>query len=243
MMLSVVMAVCEEGEGLSTSVRALVKYLEQRHGAWELIVVIDGGSEETRAAVRRLKDWHPAVRVAECARNLGQGAALKTGVLMAEGDVIAYLDADLATPPQELDRLIQAVWENGYDLAVGCRWTPGAHILRPQPHIRRILGKGYYLLIRLLFNADFADVNCGLKAYRRETARRLFGLIRCHRWAFNAEHLLLARALGLRIAEVPVRWSHVPSGSVKLARDIPEALWDLLRIKARFLLRRYPALR
>lgn len=241
-MVSLVVALYNEESRFPRVYEKLRHFLQALGTPWELILVDDCSSDGTLPYIESLAARDPRVRVFSLARNLGQGAALKVGVLASRGESVLYTDADLSVPLDHAFDLLQRLQE-GADVSMGARWVPGARIRVRQPLSRRLLGRFYYSLVRRALVAGVRDCNCGLKAFRGEQARLLFGMVRCWRWAFNVELVLLARHLGYTVEEVPVEWSHQPRSKVRLARDVFFTLWELALIKLRQVIGIYPGLR
>jgi dolichyl-phosphate beta-glucosyltransferase len=199
----------------------------------ELIVVDDGGGDAGREALdQAVAALRPGLsrRVLRHETNRGKGAAVRTGCLAAQGSYVAFIDADLATPPEALGGLIQAL-EAGADVAVGVRRQADGSDLRDRRSLRRRLaGRAFAAAVRLLLLPGMQDSQCPLKAFRREAAQQLFALQRIDTWSFDAEVLYLARRLGMKVAQVPVAWTAVEGSHLRLSRSVGE-LVNLLRIR------------
>ena len=101
-----------------------------------------------------------------------------------------------------------------------------------QPPLRRLAGRLFVLVRRLVAVPEFHDTQCPLKGFRRQAAQRLFAAQRLSGWAFDVELLYLAKRWGLRVEEVPVRWDHVAGSHVGLRPLVAiHVLWDLLRLR------------
>jgi hypothetical protein len=101
-----------------------------------------------------------------------------------------------------------------------------------QPLPRRLAGRLFVLVRRLVAVREFHDTQCPLKGFRRQAARRLFAAQRLSGWAFDVELLYLAKRWGLRVEEVPVRWDHISGSHVGLRPLVAvQVLWDLLRLR------------
>ncbi|HWC29728.1 MAG TPA: glycosyltransferase, partial [Dehalococcoidia bacterium] len=162
--------------------------------------------------------------------NRGKGAAVRTGCLAAQGDYVAFIDADLATPPEALGNLIAAL-QAGADVAVGVRnQADGSDLRDRRSSRRRLAGKAFATAVRVLLLPGLQDSQCPLKAFRRDAAQRLFALQRIETWSFDAELLYLARRLNLKVAQVPVTWTAVEGSHLRLSRSIGE-LVNLLKIR------------
>ena len=233
--VSFVVPAYNEERRLGDSLARLIDFASRQPYTAEIIVVDDGSDDRTasiaREAARGLPDG-VSLRLLQHERNRGKGAAVRTGALTATGDDVLYLDADLATPPEETPKLLAAL-EAGADLAAGSRVQPGGIDLRAsQPAWRRIGGRLFALARRRLLLSDVEDTQCGFKAFRREAAQAIFPRQRLNRWAFDAELLFLARKLGFTVQQVPVAWHHVEGSSFQIGPiSALREVADLLRIR------------
>ncbi len=233
--LSVVIPAYNEAERLPATLERLAAWFASFSGRAEVLVVDDGSVDETAAiaeAVARRMPGQVALRVVRHETNRGKGAAIRDGCLRAEGEVVLFTDADLASPPEEWPKLL-AVVEAGADVAIGSRLHPdGTDRRDSQPFARRLAGRLYTFVRRSLVLRDIADTQCPLKAFRREAARAIFSRQRLAGWVFDVEVILLARRLGYDIAVVPVEWRHQPGSRVRLRLSQGLAvLRDLVRLR------------
>jgi glycosyltransferase involved in cell wall biosynthesis len=164
----------------------------------EAVLVDDGSTDGSYAALTRLHAAQDNVTVVRLRRNFGKAAALAAGFARARGDMIVTIDADLQDDPAEIPRLLVKL-EEGYDLVSG--WKARRH----DPLRRRVLSRLFNLVAGWISGVRLHDLNCGLKAYRAEVVRglRLYGEL--HRFI-----PVLAHQRGFRIAELPV--NHRPRG-------------------------------
>jgi hypothetical protein len=98
-------------------------------------------------------------------------------------------------------------------------------------------------MVRWIMRIDLSDTQCGFKAFRMDRARIIFEQQRVERFGFDPEILFLARRNGLRVAEVPVRWSHDPATKVNVAADGIQMFLELLRVRWNAMRGRYAAVR
>jgi dolichyl-phosphate beta-glucosyltransferase len=205
-------------------------------GTWQVLVVDDGSEDDTVAVVEarpearpRADGSGPDLRLLR-RRHAGKGAAVTAGVLAAEGDLIVFTDADMATPPDQIPLLTEALATD--DLALGSRIQPdGSDRRASQPTYRRLLGRIYRLLAGLWVTADVPDTQCGFKGFRRAAAQDIFGRLRTEGIAFDAEVIFLARRLGYSYAIVPVMWHDIHGSRMRVRPRLAfSVLWDLLRI-------------
>ena len=231
--LSVVVPAYNEERRIVGSLEQIVAYLSTLPYGCELIVVDDGSEEAGRTALEEAVALvRPGV---ECQLlhhdvNRGKGAAVRTGCEVARGRYVAFIDADLATPPESLADLIEALAE-GADVAVGIRRQADGSDMRDGRDLkRRLAGRLFAGTMRLLLLPGLSDSQCPLKAFRAEAAKRIFPLQRIDTWSFDAEVLYIARRLGMTMAQVPVIWLDIEGSHVKLTRSVGE-LVNLLRIR------------
>lgn len=194
-MLSVVIPAYNEESRLPATLEGLRKYLSGRDH--EIIVVDDGSSDRTAEVAERF-----GCRVVRHPRNVGKGAAVKSGVLASRGDPVLVTDADLAAPITELPKLEKAL-KSGADIAIGSREALGAKVRRVS-FKRKLAGKVFNLLVRMLTGLPYRDTQCGFKLFRGEAAGALFSLAECRGYCFDVEVLLLAREMGLKTEEVGI---------------------------------------
>jgi dolichyl-phosphate beta-glucosyltransferase len=232
--LSLVVPAFNEEQRITASMRRIGDYLQALPFRTEVIAVDDGSSEAGRTAVEAAVAALPGNvggRIERHARNRGKGAAVRTGALVATGAYVAFIDADLATPPEDLGVLLAAL-DAGADVAAGVRRQPDGTDMRSRRGLaRRLAGYAYAWVTRRLLTPGVSDSQCPLKAFRRDAARRLFGLQRIETWAFDAELLYLARKLRLRVEQAPVTWHAVPGSRLRLNLRTALELVNLLRIR------------
>jgi len=161
----------------------------------------------------------------------GKGSAVRAGMLAAEGDVLVFADADMATPPDMLPRLVAAL--ESADVALGSRIQPdGSDMRATQPRFRRLVGKAFRFAAQLWVTGPVRDTQCGFKGFTRSAARDLFGQLRITSIVFDVDLIYLARRRGYRIAIVPITWAD-RRGSRMHARPklALRVAWDLVRIR------------
>ena len=202
------------------------------HSDIELIFVDDGSTDDTSAICRASLERHALVGlVLSLPTNQGKGAAVRHGVLAANGEVIGFSDADLSCGPPDIERVFRVVADGEADVAIASRTESTTVIAERQPWARRWSGFAFNLELRLLGLTSFKDTQCGLKAFRADVAHQLFEPLQVRRFAFDVELLARARRASLSVVQVPVRWEHVEASRVSPLKDGGRMVLDALRIR------------
>ena len=232
--LSLVVPAFNEEHRIVPSMQRIGDFLATLPYRCEVIAVDDGSAEAGRLALESALGSLPegvSHRSLRHETNRGKGAAVRTGALATIGDYVAFIDADLATPPEDLSALVAAL-DGGADVAAGVRNQPDGSDMRNRRSLaRRLAGKAFATVMRRLLAPEVSDSQCPLKAFRRDAAQRLFQRQRIDTWAFDAELLFLARRLGLRVQQVPVTWHAVEGSRLRLNLRTASELLNLLRIR------------
>ncbi len=234
--LSFVIPAHNEEARLPQSLERLEAYLRGLPYGVELIIVDDGSADRTHAIAAGFAGGLPANARLEVLRhevNQGKGAAIRDGCLAASGQYVAFMDADLACPPEDSAKLLAAM-EQGADVAIGSRIQPdGSDMRASQPPARRLAGWLFTFVRRLLVLRDIVDTQCPLKGFTRDAAQAIFSRQRLSGWAFDAEIIDLARRLGYRVEVVPVRWTHQEGSRLSLRPSQGfQVMRDLIRLRS-----------
>lgn len=231
MTLSIVIPAYNEERRLSSTLDAVLAWLDRSpyRGA-EVLIVDDGSADATAALVESRAATDSRLRLLRNPGNRGKGYAIRHGMLEAQGDWILFSDADLSSPIEEFSKLLAAALEQDAAIAIGSRALDRSLIGVHQSQWREMSGIVFNLIMRLITGLPFADTQCGFKLFRRDAARRVFPLQRLDGFSFDVEDLFVARTLGIATIEVPVRWNNVEGTKVGLTQGIASFL-DLLRIR------------
>jgi glycosyltransferase involved in cell wall biosynthesis len=225
--LSIIIPAVNEEHRLPETLRKIHEYLMARPFPAEVLVVDDGSTDATAQVVDALRQNYPELRRITNPTNHGKGYAVRQGMLEAAGRIALFTDADLSTPIEEADKLIAPLREGRCDGAIGSRALDRRLIEGHQSLMREAGGIAFNRAARLLAGLNFADTQCGFKAFRLDRARILFEQQRVEGFGFDPEILFLARRHGLCIEEIPVRWAHHPASKVKFLVDGLRMLGDL----------------
>lgn len=192
-----------------------------------LHVALDGCDDGTAEVVADRATRDPRITFHRYPK-LGKGGVLMEAFRRTSGDFVAFVDADGATPPSELKRLV-AEAEHA-DVAIACRFHPAAVTPGPRPLGRRLASAGFSATVRRLFGLPFVDTQCGAKVLRRRAVERVVPLLSSRDFVFDVDLLLAARRCGFRVVEVPTIWIDQGGSKVRVARDSWRMLASVFRL-------------
>ena len=236
-LVSIVVPAYNEQARIGLTLIRTIEYLRARFPSHELIVVDDGSSDETCRVVTEVAAGDERIRLLVQPQNRGKGAAVRRGMLEARGAHVLFMDADLATPIEELETLLLHA-HDGYDVVIGSRGLAESDIRQRQPRMRELMGRVFNVIVRTALLGGIHDTQCGFKLFSRAAARDLFGRQTIDGFAFDVEVLLLAKQRGLRVREVPVVWYHAPNSKVSPVADSARMFGDLVRLRAKLLVKK-----
>jgi dolichyl-phosphate beta-glucosyltransferase len=227
---SIVIPAYNESARLGASLEKVLAYVHAQRWDAEVIVVDDGSRDNTADIVRTFAAKDPVVRLVENPGNHGKGYSVRNGMLHARGQIVLFSDADLSSPIEEAPKLLQAL-DEGADIAIGSRWLRAETQTQRQPLHRQLFGRIYNLVLRLTLGLQFADTQCGFKAFKQPAVQAIFPLQKIERWGFDPEILFLAKKLKFRIREVPVAWGHSGGTRINPLVDGSRMAMEMFRIR------------
>jgi dolichyl-phosphate beta-glucosyltransferase len=233
--LSIIVPARNEERRLPPALDQITAYLGRQPFLSELIVVENGSTDSTSQVVERFiaqqSDAESRFNVQLMHSGPGKGAAVKKGMLSAQGDYLIITDTDLAVPIDEVDKFLPpALSEQGYSIAIASREVPGA-IRHEEPVYRHIMGRVFNQLVRWLAVSGIHDTQCGFKSFSREAAHLVFPLQTIDGWGFDVEILYIAQHHNLSIKEIPVNWYYGNDSRVRPVQDTINMVRELLLIR------------
>ncbi len=226
--LSIVVPVYNEAESLEELYRQVAAVCDRMGDDWETVFVDDGSTDGSGRVLADIAGRDAHVRVVSFRANAGKSAALQAGFDAARGSIVVTMDADLQDDPAEIPNLVTAIKDRDLDLVSGWKKT------RRDPLSKRLPSKLFNAAVRWFGGLDLHDVNCGLKAYRREVVETVAVYGELHRFI-----PVLAAYNGFRVGELPVNHRPRMHGCSKYgARRFVAGFLDLLTV---ILLTRYTA--
>lgn len=228
--LSVIIPAYNEEKRIARTLGIVHKYLQKQTFSYEIIVVLDGATDNTAGVVKEQNI--PNLVIVDRKENMGKGYTVKEGMLKARGRIRLFTDADNSTDISHFDKM-RPLFDKGYDIVIGTRhpWdVSGAKQAVPQKWYKRIMGMGGNLFIQIVAVRGIWDTQCGFKAFRDSRAEKIFSQTKINRWAFDIEALALAKALKYKIGIIPVFWINDAHSHVKLSAYF-KTLWETVKIR------------
>lgn len=219
---------------IEKNLQTVLDFFAQKMSAydWQIIVADNGSTDDTvllaekiAAENSHLVVWHTDQK--------GRGHALRQVWQKWPADILAYMDADLATDLTHVPELVRAL--ETAEVAVGTRLA--AHSKTSRSFLRETMSRAYNTIARKIVPLGVSDTQCGFKALRGETAARILPSIEDDHWFFDTELLALAKHFGLRVAEIPVVWQETRDkrrkSTVKIFSTAVDYLKQLFQLRRR----------
>ena len=224
--LSIIIPAYNEAKRLPASLVKVREYLSASPWEFAEVVVVDDGSADDTVQVAR----DAGVRVLQNPGNRGKGYSVKHGMLEAKGEWALFTDADLSSPIGEVEKLWSALVREPAQVAVGSRAVDRSLVGVHQPWLREAVGRVFNAAMRLVTGLPFKDTQCGFKLFQTSAGREVFSRQQLDGFGFDVEVLFIAKQLGFRSLEVPVRWDNVEGSKVSLLLGFA-AFLDLLKVR------------
>jgi len=221
---SVVIPVYNEANRIPTTIRHISNFFKTLGVPYEIIIVDDNSQDSTSVAVRSM---FPESTLIVNDSRMGKGLSICRGVVAARYPNVLLTDADLAVPIESAMPFLEHL-AGSYDIVIGVR-SKGTQ----RAPLRALLGEAFTLLRKLLITADFADTQCGFKAFRRSILRELLQQTVTTGYVWDVEILYRAKERGYRILETPVKWEEKEGSHVRLIADSVAMLSQLLYLAYR----------
>lgn len=232
--LSVVVPAYNEEDRVGEAVERIATIVGGLFERAEVIVVDDGSDDGTGRELDAIDAARPNVEVHTLADNRGKGHAIKTGCARASGERVLFIDGDGEIAPGQVAAFLARMSETDADVVIGSKRHPESTV--DYPWTRRVLSRGYSLLVRALFDLRVTDTQVGMKLLRREVVEAVLPLVTVRRYAFDVELLTLAVDRGFDVAEAPVTLE-LKLGSHVDPRAVARIAWDTARVFYRLRLR------
>jgi glycosyltransferase involved in cell wall biosynthesis len=224
--ISIIIPAYNEEKRLPATLLKVREYLNASKWEFAEILIVDDGSRDGTANVAQGE----GVRLLKNPGNRGKGYSVKHGMLEAKGEWCLFTDADLSSPIGELEKLWSSAEREFAQVVIGSRAVDRSLVGVHQSPLRELSGRVFNLAMRIVTGLSFKDTQCGFKLFQRSAAREVFSRQQLDGFGFDVEVLFIARRLGCKAVEVPVRWDNVEGTKVSLWLGVA-AFLDPVRVR------------
>lgn len=237
--LSVVIPAYNEELCIYVNILKTIQILEGFIKDFELIVINDGSIDNTKSEIERVLECDNRIHMISSSKNHGKGAAIISGITVAEGDYIAFVDADLEINPAQLEGFFEKMIKENKDAVIGCKFHKDSEL--KYPFKRKVISMGYYLMLLTLFHLNVKDTQSGLKLFKTEAIKPVAHLIRTAGFAYDIEILVAIHRRKYTIGQMPIKVVYVrEKGSKRITyKDIIKAYRDTWIIFYRLYFKKY----
>lgn len=228
MKLSIIIPAYNEETRIAPSIQSALDYLTKQNYNFEIIVSDDGSKDKT---IEIAKSFGEKIKIVSDGKNFGKGAAVRKGMIAANGDIRIFTDADFSTPIKEIEKLLNLFYL-GNDVCIGSRALNANNIKLHQPFYREFMGKTFNKFVQTFVIKGISDTQCGFKGFTKDAAIKIFSLAKIDGFSFDVEALYIAKRLGLKIKQTSVEWFNDDRSTVNPIVDSAKMLYEILKIKA-----------
>ncbi len=237
MTFDITIPVLNEAETLDRQVRILHTFLLKNFpdtSQWQIVIADNGSTDATPQIASKLSLEMPEIRLVKVPEK-GVGLALKTSWTQSNADIVGYMDLDLATDLQHFIQAYNALATEGFDVVYGTRLHRDSKVLG-RTLKREITSRVFNFILKMYLGVRFSDGMCGFKWLHRKHVKKLMdGGAVSNGWFFSTELLSVAEWSGLKMCELPVRWTDDAANSKvnipKLANQYLKAMKVLRKRK------------
>jgi len=197
---------------------------------FEIIIVNDGSNDGSDKILSNLNLNNLKIKSNKI--NKGKGYSILKGISESKGELILFTDADLSTPINEFNKLIEK-YKKGYDFVIGSRSKHNSDVKIRQSLLRTIMGKIFNFLIKFILGLKYYDTQCGFKLFNAKKIKLISKLCKVNRFCIDVEILFLAKKLNYNVFEEGVIWINDTSSSINICLDSLNMFVDLIKIRFR----------
>ena len=230
--VSIIIPAYNEGERIGKILEEYCEFFRKKKEIIEILVVLNACKDNTLKIVREFSEKYSEIKYLDFEPG-GKGFAITKGfedALKRNAEFIGFVDADMATPPEAFYDLIKNI--SGYDGVIADRWHRKSKIIPKQSLFRRLISRGYNLIVRTLFLFPYKDTQCGAKLFRKEIIEKNYKKLITSNWGFDVALLYcLRRESHARIKSIPTVWHDDPRTKVNLKKTPMKMFASCIRLR------------
>ncbi len=198
---------------------------------YEVIVAINATKDKTKEIVISFQANNNNLSYLDLKEG-GKGYAIIEGfkeALNRKNDLIGFVDADMATSPEQFYLLIKNI--RNYDGIIASRYVKGAKVIPPNTFRRLVVSRIFNFLVKIFFLMPYKDTQCGAKLFKRKAVEKILNSLTLSQWAFDVDILYNLRKTGFKIVEFPTEWIDKKYSTINFWKAGPLMLLAILRLR------------
>ena len=228
--VTLILPAFNEVSRIQQTISQSIDYLRGLDYSYQVIVAADG-DDGTRELVREMAKSDPGISVIGRAERSGKGRGVREAIALAKGDIVGYADADNKVPIQEFEKIAERLRE-GYEVVIGSRAMAASNVEKSQPLYRQLGSQGFRIFLSAVVGLrEISDTQCGFKFFSNRAAKLIFDRQKIDGYMFDVEILVLAKRLGIDVAQVPIRWRDDGDSRLELIAGNVRNFSDIFRIR------------
>jgi len=234
MKVSIVIPACNEEKRIRKTLEEYLRFFSEikkkTNLDFEILIVINNTQDKTEEIVIEFTNKYKELRYLNFKQG-GKGFAIIEGFkdsLKRDNDLIGFVDADLATPPEAYYDLIENI--GNFMGVIADRWIKGAKV-KKQTLKRQIISRGFNFIVRVFFIMPYKDTQCGAKLFRREVIDKIIPTLNLTQWAFDVNLLYVCKKNKFKIKSVPTTWEEIPGSNINILRAPLQMFLGVMRLR------------
>lgn len=228
-MLSIIIPSYNSAKVLKNQLPGFIQYMNSAFGTSYEIIVVDDGSEDDGETKKVVTDLN-CIYLAN-PKNMGKGAAVRNGMLHANGDYRIFTDADIPFEYKAIENFYKYLKEKEFDMVIGDRSLPDSNYFNEISKKRKLGSNVFTFVVGRFITTGIPDTQCGLKGFSAAVAKDIFGVSRINGFAFDVETAYIALKRNYDIKRLPVVLRSQEGSSVSLLRHSFGMVRDIFKIK------------
>jgi glycosyltransferase involved in cell wall biosynthesis len=214
--VSIIIPAYNEEKRIEPTIQKYLSYYQSQYpNNFEILVVLNGCTDNTLAIVKKYADKHDEIHYLNYPEPIGKGGAIAKGFKYAKGEFVGYTDADMSTRPEIMHRLLRVIEVlPDVECVIGSRELNNSKVVGKE-NARKIMSKGFNFGVNFLFNLGIKDTQCGAKLLRKEVINKILPSLTVTNMAFDVNLLVDVKRANGDIIEVPIEWEDADKSTIK----------------------------